>query len=114
MEELIRSTFGDWGLVVIPLVSGILSSLVIEAIDVITVEKFAGRYLLTIICVIIPLLVLFNFPSYYTKFISWEFLTAFILNICFAILFYFTLGKWFIFRFFDKLKIKLGKKIDEA
>lgn len=124
MEQLIRNLFGDWGLLIIPFITGVLTSFPIEALNYYRPSEEEGlknkknflKYVLfkpkisnSLITLFFTVLIMFVFKSYYTN--GAEILLFLILNFATAIIFYNIGGKkvvgiivtWFLNKFSSRL-----------
>lgn len=124
MEQLIRNLFGDWGILIIPLITGVITSFPIEALNLYRPtedEKYTGKskflqYVFlkpkmtnAVITLIFTAIVMWAFKSYYTN--GADILIFLVINFSTAIIFYNVGGKrvvkivveWFIKKFSDKL-----------
>ena len=108
MEELVRNTFGAWGYFIVPLISGVFISFIAEGLNRVTPAVVNNHLLLLIISSIATFIVLNVFPSYFQKDI-WELVFAFILNLAFAYVFYFAVGKKTV----DLIVTKAGNKVED-
>ena len=106
MEELVRNTFGGWGYLIIPVVCGIFISFIAEALNKITPKIVSNHLLLFLVSIAAAFITMKAFPSYFGGNI-WEMVFAFILNLTFGYVFYFTMGEKIV----TLLVEKAGKKI---
>jgi high-affinity K+ transport system ATPase subunit B len=109
MEQIIRDTFGQTGYFVIPIISGILISFLAEALNKITPQIINNHLLLFIINIATTTLVIFTFPSYFENDIA-ELIFAFVINLSFAYVFYYTLGKKVIEAIMKSVEKKIIKE----
>lgn len=121
MEQIIRNSFGDYGYFIIPIIAGILISFVAEALNKITPKVVSNHVLLFCVNIVVTIQVLFVFPSYFQDDIA-ELIFAFVLNLSFSYVFYYTLGQKVVrlimknieHRIDDKIDDKIEEIIDEA
>lgn len=121
MEQIIRNSFGDYGYFIIPIIAGILISFVAEALNKITPKVVSNHVLLFCVNIVVIIQVLFVFPSYFQDDIA-ELIFAFVLNLSFSYVFYYTLGQKVVrlimknieHRIDDKIDDKIEEIIDEA
>jgi uncharacterized membrane-anchored protein YitT (DUF2179 family) len=121
MEQIIRNSFGDYGYFIIPIIAGILISFVAEALNKITPKVVSNHVLLFCVNIVVTIQVLFVFPSYFQDDIA-ELIFAFVLNLSFSYVFYYTLGQKVVrlimknieHRIDDKIDDKIDEIVDEA
>ena len=119
MEQFVENVLTNFGIplfwvwVVIPIVAGIVLSLVTAGVDSITPKKVRSIPLLLGINFVVTVLVLLNFPSYVTLFSLGGFM-AFIVNFFAARLFYKFGGKLVIEKLFKKLIEKGNARVDNG
>ncbi|MFZ3035515.1 MAG: hypothetical protein WA138_16075 [Parvibaculum sp.] len=110
MENLLLKWFGDLTILIIPLVAGVVSSFIIEAINQSTPDKIKGKYLTAIICLVVGVFLIFGFPNVVT---TWfDRILIVVLNWAFAISFYAIAGKLVVQKIIGKAINVVGKKTD--
>ena len=110
MEDLLIKVFGDYAILFVPIVSGIASSFVIEAINQTTPPKLSGRGLFAIVSLLIGGLLIFVFPSLTN---GWaEKLFMIILNATVALVFYHVGGKLLVEKLIGGAIKLISKKVD--
>lgn len=91
MEELIVSIFGKFTILFVPVVCGILSSFVIEAVNEVTPESVGDKLVNLVVSLLLGVLMIFVFPSIING--VPEIILFIILNFSFAIVFFKLGGK---------------------
>lgn len=123
METFLREIFGVWGILIIPLFSGVFTSFIIEAINLYRPERKNGnkirnliyvitrpRYLNLIVSVLISIACWIMFKSFYSSLFE-KFFFLFI-NISTALIFYNIGGKRVIQKVINSTINRIGNKIE--
>lgn len=113
MEQWILENLGAWAYVLVPLITGILTSFGTEATNL-TIQFFSKKvhpnWIVLVWSVLFAWIVLNVIPSLY--FGVWEYVLAFITNIIVAIPFYIFAGKFTVDAVFSKYKNIVKNKTD--
>lgn len=112
MEQIIRNSFGDYGYFIIPIIAGILISFVAEALNKITPKVVSNHVLLFCVNIVVTIQVLFVFPSYFQDDIA-ELIFAFVLNLSFSYVFYYTLGQKVVRLIMKNIEHRIDERIDD-
>lgn len=114
MEQWIVAKLGAWSYLLVPIITGIITSFGTESVNL-TLEYFGKKihpkWIVVLISAIIAALLTKVLSSLYDGF--WEYALAFIANIFVAIPFYAVAGKFTVDAVFGKYRTLVKSKIDE-
>lgn len=111
MEQALNDIAGKYTFFAIPIIVGLLSSFIVAAIDYITPEKIKGKWLLTLLSVLIGFGLAFAFP---TIAVWWlDILILAVLNASSALLFFHLGGRKMIDKLIKTFINKIQNKAEE-
>ncbi len=113
LQDLVVNNLGNWGLLFIPFIAGLILSFFAEVLNKVTPEKFHAYFWLLLLSVGTCLLLIFVFPYYYDKFNAFTVLML-LLNIAVSFLFYPLIGKALVGKIFQKFQEKANQTIDKV
>lgn len=112
MKEILYSTCGLWGYIVLAVLTGVLISFAAELLNEATPAWFRKRYAVWLVAVVLSVVIILVFDNYYT---NWkEIVLAGIANILIAWSFYRIAGKNFVPETMKKVAGFIGKKVEEG
>lgn len=110
MEDLLVKIFGDYAILFIPIVSGMASSFVIEAVNQSTPASVSGKGLFAIVSLLVGFLLLFVFPSLTNGWAEKVFMV--LMNSTVALVFYHVGGKLLVEKLIGGAIKLIAKKVD--
>jgi uncharacterized membrane protein YjjP (DUF1212 family) len=112
LEEIVFSNLGNWGLLLIPFIAGIIVSFFSEVINKLTPNALTPNAILLITSTITCAFILFAFPIYYSKIDAFTVLML-LINIAVCFLFYPLMGKRLVGKILQKFEQKFGESIEK-
>ncbi len=113
LEQLVVENLGNWGLLLIPFIAGIVLSFFAEVLNKVTPEKYHGYFWLFLLSAATCTLFIFVFPFYYEKIDAFAILML-LLNVAVSFLFYPVVGKKLVGKIFEKFQQKSDEIIDKV
>lgn len=112
MEKILIEWFGSLALFVVPILSGVVTSFIVEAINYVTPKALNSKMILTIVSVVAGVLLIFGFPQIATNLFD-KILIA-VMNVVVAIIFYMLGGKVIVTFLVEKALGTVKNKADNV
>lgn len=107
MEKMLLEKLGLWTYLVVPFLTGIITSFVVEAIDLKTPDSVTPGILVLVSSIVVAVLLVIALPSFYDSLAI--VLVACVLNIAFSVSFYRAAGQWTVKKVFSTWRQEAGK-----
>jgi len=107
MEKIFINWFGSLALFIIPVLAGLVTSFIIEAIDYITPTKLSAKWITLAVAILTGVGLIFGFPNVAVE--LFDKILIVVINIVFAIIFY-SIGGKVVVKFLAEKTVGLIKK----
>lgn len=112
MEEIIYSVFGSYGYFVVPIFSALLTSFGIEAVNQYTSKDFTPKIINLLLTIFFSILLIIVFSHTYYTTIP-DYVLIFTVNISFATVFYYLVGKRVVIKIIMSIEKRIAKEMDK-